>query len=70
MQADWDRWSEMSLSMQVRLYMVIFDAVANQVKSGSTVPHGSEAVAQEPCNTAMFITPDGILCGGYQWNHN
>lgn len=41
------------------------DTVANQQKSGSIVPFGSEAVAREPCNTAMFIIPDGMLCWGY-----
>lgn len=38
------------------------DTVANKQKSGSILPHGSEAVAQEPCNKAKFIIPDGILC--------
>ena len=38
------------------------DTGANQQKSGSIVPHGSEAVAQEPCSTAMFIIPGGMLC--------
>lgn len=38
------------------------DTVANKQKSGSIVPHGLEAVAQEPCNTAVFIIPAGMLC--------
>ena len=40
----------------------LIDTVANQQKSGSILPHGSEAVAQEPRNKAMFIFPDGMLC--------
>lgn len=40
------------------------DTLANNQKSGSIVPHGSEAVAQEPRNSAMFIIPTGMLCGG------
>lgn len=38
------------------------DIVANKQKSGSIAPHGSEAVAQDPGNAAVFITPRGMLC--------
>lgn len=37
------------------------DTVAKQQKSGSIVPHGSEAVVQGPCNTFVIFSSWNIM---------